>query len=393
MQSDHKHGRDGRSSDFRSVQTLRQGGNHGLLVRFINFMFNTALTYDDVLLLPQYSDIRRSEVSLKTNLTKGLGLELPILSAPMDTVTESDMAIALARAGGLGVIHKNMSVSEQAMEVKKVKQKKLLVGAAIGYGEGAFERALALAQAGADVLIIDTAHGHSKGVIEMTQQLKKDLRFKKVEIIAGNVATAEGVRALIKAGADAVKVGIGPGSICTTRVVAGIGVPQLSAIFEAVQVAKQSGISVISDGGINYSGDIVKALAAGASSVMIGRLLAGTKESPGKLVKENGKLFKTYRGMGSFEAMQKGSKDRYGHADSTKKQLVPEGVSARVPYTGLVADVLEQMAGGLKSGMVYIGAKNLLELKKKAKFIQITSASLKESHPHDLASMDKAVNY
>ena len=356
-------------------------------------MFNTALTFDDVLLLPQYSDIRRKDVSLSTKLTKRLSLELPILSAPMDTVTESSMAIEMARAGGLGVIHKNMSASEQAREVQKVKIKKLLVGAAIAYGEGSLERALALAQAGADVLIIDTAHGHSKGVIEMTKLLKKDLRFKKVEIIAGNVATAEGVRALIKAGADAVKVGIGPGSICTTRVVAGIGVPQLSAVLEAVKVAKQSGIPIIADGGINYSGDIVKSLAAGASAVMIGRLFAGTKESPGKLVKINSKLYKTYRGMGSFEAMQKGSKDRYGHSESTKKQLVPEGVSARVPYTGLVADVLEQMAGGLKSGMVYIGAKNLLELKKKAKFIQITPASLKESHPHDLASIDKAVNY
>jgi len=356
-------------------------------------MFPTYLTFDDVLLLPQYSDLHRRDIDIGTNLTKRIKLQIPLLSAPMDTVTESKLAIALAELGGLGIIHKNMSVSQQASEVGLVKKKKLLVGAAIGHGDGALDRALALLKAGVNVLVIDTAHGHSKSVVDMTKQLKKDRRFIKVDIIAGNVGTAEGVKALIAAGADAVKVGIGPGSICTTRVVAGIGVPQLSAVLEAVQVVKKSGVTIIADGGINYSGDITKALAAGAGAVMIGRLFASTAEAPGKLVKINGKLFKTYRGMGSFEAMQKGSKDRYGQAGLAVSKLVPEGVSARVPYTGKLNEVAAQLVGGLKSGMVYIGAKNLGELKKKAKFIQITQASLRESHPHDLVGIDKAPNY
>ncbi len=350
------------------------------------------LTYDDVLLEPGYSDLRRSDVDLATVLGK-IKLLVPVLSAPMDTVTESALAIALARSGGLGVIHKNMPVASQANEVKKVKSKNLLVGAAIAYGGEAIDRAEALLKAGVDMLVIDTAHGHSKGVIDMTGKIKKDKKFSKITLVSGNVATAEGVRVLIKAGADVIKVGIGPGSICTTRVVAGIGVPQLSAVLTAVKAAAKSGVPIIADGGINYSGDMVKALAAGAAAVMVGRLLAGTREAPGKLIKTKHGWFKAYRGMGSFEAMQLGSKDRYGQTDIKTKHLVPEGVSAQVVYTGELADYLHQMVGGIKSGFVYIGAKNLTEIKNKAKFIRITEASLKESHPHDLGIISPAPNY
>lgn len=354
--------------------------------------FPLYLTFDDVLLEPCYSDLHRQGVDLTTVLGK-VKLTVPILSAPMDTVTESQLAIALAKQGGLGVIHKNMSINEQAQEVKKVKMNKLQVGAAIAYGYDAMDRALALLKAGVDMLVIDTAHGHSKGVVDMTKKIKADKKFNKVTLVSGNVATPEGVRVLIKAGADVVKVGIGPGSICTTRVVAGIGVPQLSAVMLAVKEAQKSKTPIIADGGINYSGDMVKALAAGASAVMLGRLFAGTKESPGKLIKTQSGWFKSYRGMGSFEAMQKGSKDRYGQADIKTRQLVPEGVAASVAYTGELADNLHQMVGGIKSGFVYIGAKNLQEIKKKAKFVRITEASLKESHPHDLSGVKKAPNY
>ena len=354
--------------------------------------FPLYLTYDDVLLEPGYSDLRRSDVDLTTVLGK-IKLTVPVLSAPMDTVTESALAIALAQAGGLGVIHKNMSIPNQASEVKKVKDKNLSVGAAIAYGADAMERAEALLKAGVDMLVIDTAHGHSKSVIDMTTKIKKDKRFNKVTLVSGNVATVEGVRVLIKAGADVVKVGIGPGSICTTRVIAGIGVPQLSAVMLAVKEAAKFKIPIIADGGINYSGDMVKALATGAKAIMIGRLLAGTKESPGKLIKTKQGWFKAYRGMGSFEAMQQGSKDRYGQSDIKTKHLVPEGVSASVPYIGELADYLYQMVGGVKSGFVYVGAKNLSEIKSKAKFVRITEASLKESHPHDLAEVQKAPNY
>jgi len=355
--------------------------------------FPLALTFDDVLLLPRYSDVRRREVDLATKLTRKLKLATPILSSPMDTVTEAKLAIALGSAGGLGVIHKNMTPASQAAEVRQVKQHKLLVGAAVSFGDGALERALAVLKAGVDVLVIDTAHGHSKGVIDMTELLKRDRRFSEVQVIAGNVATAEGTTALIKAGADAIKVGIGPGSICTTRVVAGIGVPQLTAIMEAVRAARQSGVPIIADGGINTSGDIVKALAAGAAAVMIGRLFAGTREASGKLVRVGGKQYKTYRGMGSFEAMQLGSKDRYGQSGLAVSKLVPEGVSAKVPYVGPLLERLEQLVGGVKSGCVYLGARNLRELKTRAKFIRITSASLIESHPHDLEEVAAAPNY
>ncbi len=355
--------------------------------------FELALTFDDVLLAPGYSDVHRKDTDVSVQLTPQVRLQLPVLSSPMDTVTKGLLAVAIGRAGAVGVTHNKMSPAAQAGEVKKVKRAKLAAGAAIGYGEGALERALVLRAAGVDVLVIDTAHGHSRGVIGMTKLLKADRRFRKVGIISGNVATAEGVRALIKAGADAVKVGIGPGSICTTRVVAGIGVPQLSAIMEAVHEAKKAKTSIIADGGINASGDIVKALAAGAAAVMLGRLFAGTREAPGKLVRRGGKVYKAYRGMGSFEAMQAGSKDRYGQMGLAVSNLVPEGVAAQVLYVGTVDEVLTQLMGGLKSGLVYVGAKNLKELKRKARFVRITDASLRESHPHDLSVIHAAPNY
>lgn len=353
---------------------------------------NEALTYDDVLLVPQYSTIVPSATSLKTRLGS-IELDLPFLSAPMDTVTESGMAIALAQAGALGVIHKNMSAKKQAAEVKKVSAKKLVVGAAISVGDEQFERAVELVTAGASLLVVDSAHGHSKGVLDQIKRLKK--KFKKgVTIVGGNVASSEGTRALIAAGADVVKVGVGPGSICTTRVVAGVGVPQLSAVMDAVEAARKTKTPIIADGGIKYSGDIVKALAAGASAIMAGGLFSGTDESPGKIVTVKGEKMKVYRGMGSEDAMMAGSKDRYGQKGTTeKKKLVPEGVVGYSAYKGSVQEILFQLAGGVQSGMGYNGAKNLKALQERAQFVRITSAGLKESHPHTLAAMEKSKNY
>lgn len=483
--------------------------------------FAETLTFDDVLLVPQLSEILPKDALLSTQLTNDIKLNLPFLSAPMDTVTEHKMAIAMALAGGIGIIHKNLSVAQQVDEVKSVKRfesgfienpisvlpdtplskvyairqetgykkipvldakgvllgllteadylmpddkdllvkkcmtsrkdlvvgragmslkeanemirdhrmrtlcvvdkdgklvslvtrrdieknlqytdavkndrKQLRVGASIGVGKVSLDRAEALVAAGADVLVVDTAHGHSKGVIDMVKQLKK--MYKDCQVIAGNIATAEAAVALAEAGADAVKVGIGPGSICTTRIVAGIGVPQLSAILEVVKGVRslKKTVPVIADGGIKSSGDIVKALAAGASSVMMGNMFAGTDESPGRVEFIEGRMFKSYRGMGSVEAMEQGSKDRYGQGDILeKKKFVPEGVSGRVPYKGTVSRIVYQMAGGLRSGMGYNGAKTISDLQKRAHFIKITSSSLKESHPHDLAKMDSAPNY
>lgn len=483
--------------------------------------FEQTLTFDDVLLVPQASSLLPKDAVLKTKLTNDILLNLPFLSSPMDTVTEHKMAIAMALAGGLGVIHKNMSIAAQADEVKKVKRfengfiedpitvgpnapiadvvkirethgykkvpvvdrggkllglisdvdyfmpdhkktlvkkrmvlkkhlivgragmtleqankmihdhrlrvlcivdqhgrltgmvtrrdiekniqyteavknnlKQLRVGAAIGVGKSGMERAEALVGAGADAIIVDTAHGHSNGVIETVRDVKK--RWKDAQVIGGNIATAEAARALVDAGADAVKVGIGPGSICTTRIVAGIGVPQLSAILEVARgVAKfKKKVPVIADGGIKSSGDIVKALAAGASCVMMGNMFAGTDETPGRVEFRSGQMFKVYRGMGSIDAMEEGSKDRYGQGDvSEKKKFVPEGVSGRVAYKGPVDRMLYQLAGGLRSGMGYVGAKTILELQKNAHFITISNSSLKESHPHDLSQIDSAPNY
>lgn len=481
------------------------------------FLFE-ALTYDDVLLLPAYSEVLPRETNLQTFLTRTIRLNLPIISAAMDTVTEYKMAIAVAREGGIGFIHKNMSLEAQAEQVRKVKRSesgmiidpitlpenaivadalrimsefkiggipvvdenqklkgivtnrdlrfqkdtsravadimtkenlitaqegitldeaeevlqeykieklpivnrdgklvglitykdiirrkdfpnackdelgRLRVGAALGVTADILERVELLKNAGVDVIAIDTAHGHSKGVIETLKKVKN--KFPEMQVVVGNVATGEGAKALAMAGADAVKVGVGPGSICTTRVVAGVGVPQLSAVFEAYKALKDLGVPIIADGGIRYSGDLVKALAGGASSIMIGSLLAGTDESPGEVVILEGRKFKTYRGMGSLEAMEAGSKDRYFQdAEDDIKKLVPEGIVGQVPYKGTVAEVLYQMAGGLRAGMGYCGAKTIQDLQEKAQFVKITTAGVKESHPHDVIITREAPNY
>jgi len=475
------------------------------------------LTYDDVTLAPAYSEINPKEVDLTTRFSRNIMLKSPIVSAAMDTVTEAPMAIAIAREGGIGVIHKNMTVAQQAKQVKMVKRAEngmiidpvtikkdgtvgdalnlmkeykiggipvvdenktfigivtnrdlrfeaklgrkinkvmtsenlittrqnidlekaadilkkhkieklpvvdesnklvglitykdifkakdrpnackdefgsLRVAAAIGVTDDSMDRAEALVNAGVDAIIIDTAHGHTKGVIDLLKKAKA--KFTDIDWVVGNIGTPEAAVDLMKAGADAVKVGIGPGSICTTRVVAGVGVPQLSAVYEAAEALKGSGVPVIADGGLRYSGDIVKALAGGADSVMAGSLFAGTEEAPGETIIYNGRKFKAYRGMGSVEAMNEGSKDRYFQAEEDDiKKLVPEGISGRVPYKGTVGEVMYQMFGGLKAGMGYCGAKNIEEL-KNASFVRITSAGVIESHPHDVSITREAPNY
>ncbi|HIT84573.1 MAG TPA: IMP dehydrogenase [Candidatus Ornithomonoglobus intestinigallinarum] len=473
------------------------------------------LTFDDVLLTPQASDFTPNEVDLTTYLTKNIKLNIPLMSSAMDTVTESAMAIAIAREGGIGIIHKNMTIAEQAAEVDKVKRSengvianpfsltqehtlkdaddlmaryrisgvpicdadnkligiitnrdlrfetdfdkkikeamtsenlvtapqgttlkeaqkilskykieklpivdsemhlkglitikdiekairyplsardekgRLLAGAAIGVTTDALERVQAVVDAGADVIALDSAHGHSKNIINKVREIKA--AFPNIQIIAGNIATGEAAKALIEAGADCLKVGIGPGSICTTRVVAGIGVPQITAVYDVAQVAKQYDIPIIADGGIKYSGDLTKAIAAGADVCMIGSLFAGCDESPGEFEIYQGRRFKVYRGMGSLAAMEKGSKDRYFQTGS--KKLVPEGVEGRVPYKGPLSDTVFQMMGGLKSGMGYCGTRTIRELKENGKFIRITGAGLRESHPHDIYITKEAPNY
>lgn len=472
------------------------------------------LTFDDVLLIPEASDVLPAEVDLKTTLAKGIDLNIPVVSAAMDTVTESRLAIAMAREGGMGIIHKNMSIEEQAKEVDKVKRSehgvitdpfflapdnlvkdavslmeryrisgvpvtkegklvgiltnrdlrfetnyeqpisavmtkdnlvtapvgtslddaknilgkhrieklpivddkgylkglitikdieksiqypnsardkhgRLLVGAAVGTAANTMDRVAALIDAKVDVIAIDTAHGHSAMVLKKIAEIKK--KFPSLTLIAGNVATAEATKALIDAGADIVKVGIGPGSICTTRVVAGIGVPQLTAVMDCAEEADKHGKRIIADGGIKYSGDIVKALAAGGSAVMIGSMLAGTQESPGEIELYQGRSFKVYRGMGSLAAMAAGSNDRY--FQENEKKFVPEGVEGRVPYRGSVSEIIYQMKGGLRSGMGYCGKHNIDELRKNSRFIKITNAGLLESHPHDISISKEAPNY
>lgn len=480
---------------------------------------DTGLTFDDVLLVPAYSEMVPADVDTSTRLTRNITINVPILSSPMDTVTESDMAIAMAQEGGIGVIHKNMSIERQALEVDRVKRSengvivdpvsvpphtpvrdvielmdtrniggvpvtengklkgiitrrdlrflesgdmrveevmtkeklvtaredtslkdaerilrenkveklllvddqyqlkglitikdidknlrfpkankdsrgRLRVGAAVGVYDT--KRAEALINSGVDFLVVDSAHGHSKNVIETVRELKK--RWPKIDVIAGNVATAEGARDLAKAGADAVKVGIGPGSICTTRIISGVGVPQLTAISEAVSGLAGTDVPVIADGGIRYSGDITKALAAGASSVMLGGLLAGVDESPGEMILFQGRTFKRYRGMGSLGAMVKGSSERYrqthtGDDDKARPKLVPEGVEGRVPYKGPVSSLLYQLVGGLRAGMGYLGVGTIADLRTKPKFLKITAASVRENHPHDIAITQESPNY
>lgn len=354
--------------------------------------FPLALTFDDVLLIPQKSEVLPRDVTLRTQLTKKLYLEIPMLSSPMDTVTESAMAIAMGKEGGLGIIHKNLDEAQQVAEVKKVKQAGFMAGAAVSVGDKAIRRAEALVEARVDVLVVDSAHGHSKGVLDMVRYLKKT--YPHIEVVGGNVATPEATRDLIKAGADAVKVGIGPGSICTTRIVAGIGVPQLTAIMNCYTVAKKAGVPIIADGGVRYSGDIVKALAAGANAVMMGGALAGTDEAPGEVITENGVQMKAYRGMGSLEAMQHGSKDRYLQESVTEaKKLVPEGIVGKIKYKGSVDQVVYQLLGGLRAGMGYCGVATIDELHDRAQFVRITNAGIRESHPHSLAYISDAPNY
>lgn len=348
--------------------------------------FAEGLTFDDVLLEPRASAVVRSEVILETKLTGKIKLQIPILAAAMDTLSEAEMAIALGRLGGMAVLHRNCTAKEEVAMVKKVKTAGILCGAAVGPAD--FERAGALDRAGADVIVIDTAHGHDLRSVASAKKIKKAIR---AQLIMGNVATAEAARELVKF-ADAIKVGVGPGSICTTRVVAGVGVPQLTAIMNVVKVARRKKIPVIADGGMKYSGDIVKALAAGASSVMLGSMLAGTKEAPGKIIKIKGELYKSYRGMGSFGTISTNkSADRYFQKNARVK--IPEGVEGVVKYKGPLADVIAQITGGLRAGMAYIGAKDIPAMWKRARLIRITNAGLKESHPHSVFITKKAPNY
>ena len=351
-----------------------------------------SLTFDDVLLLPRYSDILPSETDISLSLTSKISLKVPFLSSAMDTVTESKMAIAIASSGGIGVIHRNMSVKDQSREIVKVKKKNLMVGAAVGTNKEDLERAKSLINNGCDLIVIDTAHGHSKKVLNTLSRLKKII--KQIPICGGNIATAEAAKRLYNSGADIIKVGIGPGSICTTRMVAGIGVPQVSAIMEVKESLKKTKIKIISDGGIKFSGDIAKALAAGADAIMMGSIFAGTDESPGKKFKFKGKIYKKYRGMGSIGAMSSGSANRYFQKNfKDKSKFVPEGVEGRVEYKGNVSKIIYQLKGGLRSSMGYIGAKKLDQIKKNAKFIKITKAGFYESMVHSVEMTQKTINY
>ena len=404
--------------------------------------FPLGLSFNDVLLLPGHADFSRAAVDISTSFTKKISLSLPFVSSPMDTVTESKLAIALARLGGIGIIHRNLSITGQVEEVEKVKRKRLLVGAAVGASKGFEKRVQALARAKVDVIVVDSAHGYAQTVIDAVKLVKRF--YRNVQVVAGNVATFEGAKALIESGVDGLRVGMGPGTICTTRIISGMGVPQMTAILEAARAAKKAGVPVIADGGIRYSGDIVKALAAGASTVMMGSFLASSLEAPGRVValtqkrvprrfksvfgqarkalpssgrksassqaltmpKSQGVIdkdeevyhFKEYRGMGSMGAMEKGKKmkevDEFHGKDYYKERvLVAEGVEGLVPVKGTVEEIVGQAVGGIESGMYYVGAKTVKELWKKARFIQITQASLAESHPHGVLVTNPGKNY
>lgn len=366
-----------------------------------------AYTFDDLLLVPSKSSVVPAEVCVKTKLTKKIELNIPIISAAMDTVTENNMAKMLAKLGGIGFIHKNMPIELQADMVKDVKESaiedelvdasvdatgRLVVGAAVGVGGNTLERVKALVNAGVDIITVDSAHGHSEGVIDTVKEIRD--AYPDLDIVGGNIVTAQGATDLIYAGANVIKVGVGPGSICTTRVVAGVGVPQLTAVNDVYQIAKGYGVGVIADGGIKLSGDIAKAIGAGADAVMLGGLLAGTEESPGEIIEVYGQKVKNYVGMGSLSAMQRGSSDRYfqGGVDELKK-LVPEGIEATVPYKGSIKEVIHQMIGGLRSGMGYCGCETVECMKLEAQFMKITGAGLTESHPHDVDNVKSAPNY
>ncbi|HLL60252.1 MAG TPA: IMP dehydrogenase [Candidatus Nitrosocosmicus sp.] len=370
------------------------------------------LTFDDLLLVPGQSLFSRQDISLKTRITKNISIDLPLVSAPMDTVTEASLAIALAELGGIGIIHRNLAINDQAVEVKKVIEAGYIVGAAIGGSSGFEDRLETLINAKVTIIVVDSAHGNSKGVIDTIKYIKT--HYPQQEVIGGNIATYDGARALIEAGADGLRVGMGPGAICTTRIISGMGVPQVTAILETVRAAKESQVPVIADGGIKYSGDIVKALAAGADAVMMGSYFASCEEAPGEVfeltkdqvprrfqsITKNERAtfrFKSYRGMGSIGAMKKGteikSEDEFHGKNYKDRVLVAEGVEGLVPVKGKVKDLVDQAVGGIKSGMYYVGARTIEELKEKSKFMKITQASLTESHPHDILVTNAGENY
>jgi IMP dehydrogenase len=367
-----------------------------------------ALTFDDVLLVPAHSTLLPRDADVRTRLARDITLGTPILSSAMDTVTESAMAIAMARLGGMGILHKNMPAARQADEVRRVKsaasiegatcdaQGRLRCGAAVGVGADRAARIAALVEAGVDCVVLDTAHGHSEGVLQAVRDTRRE--WPGLAVVAGNVATRAAAQALVDAGADAVKVGIGPGSICTTRVVAGVGVPQLTAIAEAAKALGPAGVPLIADGGLTSSGDVAKAIAAGADLVMMGSMLAGHDEAPGETLEVEGRSFKSYRGMGSLDAMAAGSADRYfqddpGDPEAATRKLVPEGIVARVPCKGAVADTVFQVIGGLRAAMGYTGCRTIPEMKANARFVRMTPAGLRESHVHDVVMARSAPNY
>jgi IMP dehydrogenase len=365
-----------------------------------------ALTFDDILLLPNYTEIKRSDVSLTSKIHPDITLKLPIISSPMDTVTESAMAIALSQIGGLGVIHRNLSIENESRMVNEVKNTqvidsnlasldkngKLIIAASVGVGQDLDERVQTLVNTGVDCIVVDSSHGYSAFVIEAVKKIKS--KFPKLPIMAGNVATFDGAKALIEAGADIIRVGMGPGSICTTRIVTGMGVPQISAVAACVRAADGTPATVIADGGIRQMGDMAKALAFGANAVMLGSLLAGFDESPGELIDINGKKFKSYRGMGSVSAMKKGGAERYGQSrDTDTKKLIAEGVEGLVPYKGSVSDYLYQITGSLKSSFYYLGARDVNAFFETSRAIKISTAGLIESHPHEIAITDAGGNY
>jgi IMP dehydrogenase len=351
-----------------------------------------ALTFDDVLLLPRYSKVLPSETDISLDLTSGIKLKNPFLSSAMDTVTESKMAIAMGKSGGIGIIHRNLNIKKQSEEVKKVKNFNIVVGAAIGTSSEDLDRTQSLIDNGADLIVIDTAHGHSEKVLRTLSKVKK--KFTKMPICVGNIATGEAAKKLYNSGADIIKVGIGPGSICTTRMVAGIGVPQITAVMEVRESLKNKKIKIISDGGIKFSGDIAKAIAAGADAIMMGSIFAGTEESPGKKFRIKNKFYKQYRGMGSIGAMSAGSSNRYFQKNyKDKSKFVPEGVDGRVEYKGNISKIIYQLKGGLRSSMGYIGAKKLNDIRKNAKFIKITKAGFYESMVHSVEMIEPTLNY
>ena len=351
-----------------------------------------ALTFDDVLLLPQFSKVLPSETNISVSLSNEIKLRTPFLSSAMDTVTESKMAIAMAESGGIGIIHRNLNIKRQSQEVEKVKKKNLLVGAAIGTSLTDIIRVKSLIDSGVDLIVIDTAHGHSEKVLKILLKVKK-INYK-IPLCVGNIATGVAAKKLYNSGADIIKVGIGPGSICTTRMVAGVGVPQITAIMEVAEALKGKKTKIISDGGIKFSGDISKAIAAGANAIMMGSIFAGTEESPGKKFKVKNKFYKQYRGMGSIGAMSAGSSNRYFQKNyKDKSKFVPEGVEGRVEFKGKVSKIIYQLTGGLRSSMGYIGAKNLINIKKNAKFIKITKAGFYESMVHSVEMVGTTLNY